>query len=388
LSTSVIHALVRVSPEPFLIIMILLGTILLIEITKKKQPVYPIWQPIFMGLILGAGLVTKLTYLPFLLLVLWFPRWRERILVITTCIGAFFLLTIPIWSQAPYIISWATKLVTKQGGYGSGPDGLLPPFQTLLSNLINLVRVEPFYFIILAILILWWIISWKSRTPDNQLERLRIPISIGILVIQLIMVMKFPSSHYMIPGLTWLGFIFLMGILKVQSIFSIGSTSFKVFRATLLILLIGSAVMNTFKFFNSTQSTIGKGHLETKIIDTFIRTNYSNCSIIPYYRASDLRYALLFGNNWAYGVFSESLTKLYPNTMSYNIWNQSFDSFMAQNLDDEVQNRLSRGECILLRGGANMDSYFSAQLVLDKIIVESNEWVYQLRAIPPKTISQ
>jgi hypothetical protein len=383
LSMTILRAMVRVSPEPLLTIMTLLVIILLIEVMEKKRPVYSIWYPILMGLILGAGLVTKLTFLPFLLLALWFPRLRDRILVITSCIGSFCLLTIPIWSRANYIIGWIKSLVFKQGYYGSGAKGLLPPFQTLMSNLIILIRVEPFYFIALAMLVLEYVLSWKSKTSENKLERLRVSLLSGIIGIQLIMVLKFPSSHYMIPGLTFLGFIFLMGILKFQSIYLIGSNNFKKFRLALLTLLIGLATINTFKFFSSTQS-INKDQLGTKKIDTFIQANYSSCIIIPYYGASDLRYALIFGNELAGNYFAESLTKFYPNTIQYNLWSRVFSSFTGENKENEIHNRLGRGECILLRGGSYIgptDYYYNSHFDLEKIIVESGEWVYRLKAI-------
>ena len=392
LSTSLISALSRVSVEPFLIITILLVTILLIDVTEKKQQVYPIWQLSIMGLLLGTGMVTKLTFVPFILLVSWFPSLRDRNLVRITFIATIFTLIIPIWSQANFnnFVRWVIGLVTKQGVYGSGSAGLFPPYKTFVLRIFDLAQVEPYYFIILGILIIWFIISLKNRTPENQLERSRGSISIGILVIQLILVMKFPSPHYLVPGLTWLGFIYIMGILKLESMFPIRSIKFKVIQATLLVLLIGSAVANTFTIFSLTRS-IEKVHLETIKIDAFIKAKYPNCSIIPYHGASDQRYVLEIGNNYAGRYFSEILTNLYPNTISYNIWGRYFTTFKVENKDVEIQNRLTRGECILLRGG-NLDGaldltspYYNAQLDLDKIIVETNERVYRLRAFRPKT---
>jgi len=398
LSRNVISALTRVSPEPLLLITILFTTIILFEVTEKKLPIYPIWQPIFLGLILGIGLVTKLTFLPFVLLIFWFPRLRDRILATAVFIGTIFLFTIPIWPHAKQIAGWIKGLVTKQGYYGSGPTGFFPPFKTLISNLNNLTQAEPFYFIVLAILILWCIIIWKSRSLDNKLERLRVFLSMGILIIQLIMVMKFPSPHYLVPGLSWLGFILLMGTLRLKTLvestscttvkyLSKLSTKFKIISTTLVTALFVSAIMNSFAIISSYQS-IEEVHLGTKKIDSLIKVNFTNCSIIPYYGASDLRYALMFGNDIAGRVFAESLTKIFPDTYSYTIWGRQFISFSGDTEDAEIQHRLSLGECILLRGGHYMDfandQYFNAQLVMDKKIVESNERVYLLRAILPK----
>jgi len=389
LSTSVILSLVRVSPEPFLIITVLLGTILLIEITEKKHTIYSAWHPILMGLFLGVGLVTKLTFLPFLLLALWFPRLRDRIIVITSFIVTFFLLTIPIWSRVNYFINWVKDLVIKQGSHGTGANSVLPPFQTMISNLITLVREEPFYFIILAVLILWCILIWRKRTPENQLERLRVSLSSGILVILLIFLIKFPQIRDMIPGLAWLGFIFLMGIFELKTKFSIGSKNYKIFRAAILILLLGLATINTFSFFNSTLASIGEAHLETQKIDTFLKSNYPDCNVITYYGASDQRFALLFGNTYAGNLFEKSLTNLYPNAIAYNVWTKTFRSPSEDLQYADIIHLLNNGECILLRGGASLysksSSLYNVKLKLVKIISYSHERVYQLKAILPKS---
>ena len=390
LSTSMIHSMARVSPEPFLVITVLLGTILLIKINDRKQPVYPLVQPILMGLFLGVGLVTKLTFLPFLLLVFWFPLWRDRMIVLITFICSFLIFTIPVWSRINYFVGWVTGLVTRQQSYGSGPQGLFPPFQTIIQNLKDLAGVEPFYFIFFVLLILYCIFIWKNRTPETRLERLRALLLLGILAIELIMVMKYGGSHYMVPGLTLLGFVFLVMILKMRSIFSDGSNNFKVIRATLLILLFGSAVLNTFIFFSTSRSIVA-AHSETEEINTFLQTNYANCTIIPYYGASSQTYALLFANGWAGDFFADSLSKIYPNTVGYNVWSHAFYSFSGENKDKETQDRLARGECILLRGrlqdpSPSTDSVPKyAQLSLEDIIVKNYERVYRIKAIIPQT---
>lgn len=385
LSFSAISALARVSVEPFLVITILFGILLLIEVGEKKEPVYPIWQPVLMGVFLGAGMVTKLTFLPFLLLVFWFPRRRDQIAAMITCIASFFLLTIPIWSRANDVIKWITGLITKQGPYGTGAEGLFPPFQTMLANLGTLFQFEPFYFVILIAFILWAVIIWKTRTPENRLERLRVSLSLGILVIQLILALKFPRPHYMLPGLIWMGFGFLMIVFKLQSISAGRAIPRTALRIVLCILFAGSAGVTTFRFVSLNQELTETRHLETQNIDAFIRANYPDCMIIPFYGASDQRYAVLYGNEWSGASFTESLEKLYPNMVSYHIWYRTFLSFSLKDQGEEIQRRLNQGECILMRGGPFMDSAssldYNPKLVMDKIMGESYERLYRLKAI-------
>jgi hypothetical protein len=63
---------------------------------------------------------------------------------------------------------------------------------------------------------------------------------------------------------------------------------------------------------------------------------------------------------------------------------------MSQNADEQIQNRLSEGECILLRGrltdpSPSMDQVTesSPQPVLEDIIVKGSERVYRFKAVLP-----
>lgn len=385
LSISIIHALARVSPDPFLIITVLLGTLLLVEINKNKLDHYPFWQSILMGLFLGIGIVTKIIFLPFLLLVFWFPRTRDRIIAFSTFIASILLLTIPIWSRYTYFLNWATNLITKQGSHGTGPQGVFPPPQTLMENLKQLVWLEPIFFIMLGFLVVYTIMIGKNRSLDNKLEFCRGLLVLCILVLQLIMSMKFPNPRYMIHTQVFLGYVFLMIIFKIKSTLSKNSYIHKIVRFSLMTILIGFGVMHTFIFFRISQTI--KTPSNTKIIDEIIKADYGQCKIIPYYGASDLSYALMFGNQYSDRYFSEPLSEIFPNAIEYDRWKQIIVSISGENKEDEIVNLLNKGNCILLRGGQLLfyEMNFHAQFDLIKIIDTGHEQLFQLININPKT---
>jgi hypothetical protein len=380
LSTSIITSLTRVSVEPFLIIVILLIMIVFAKLDYDPKPDKRGYC-IGIGLLLGAGIVTKLTFLPFFLLIFWFRKLKDRMMVITTTILSVLVFTLPIWSKINKIYSWVIGLIFKQGYYGLGDAGIYPGSSVIIRNIQSLVIQEPVFFIMffgLFFILLWCFISGQSLASKYTIE---LAISFSILLAQLLLTIKFPTPHYLIPSLTWLGFCFLQISRFIDAkIESRSHTRVNHFVTLFSIFLF--SVINFISISKDYQYSIG--HKATITTDAFLSTNYSNCLIIPYYGASDSTYSLQFGDDFAGNYYSKLLYQHYPKFFSYDIWAQTFNSYKSEISYSKIQEIIDHGNCILLRGGKWLDpsqGYPNPRLNLEKVYSTSSEDVFLLKSI-------
>src|SRR3954452_20936741 len=98
-----------------------------------------------LGAVLGAGIVTKITFAPLTLFVLTLPGIVSVALALFAAAVAMAFLTIPIWPKLGVMLDWQQRLLTHQGQYGDGPAGL-PPAASLADGAWTLLNDEPIFF--------------------------------------------------------------------------------------------------------------------------------------------------------------------------------------------------------------------------------------------------
>ena len=97
---------------------------------------------VWTGVLLAAGVVTKITFFPHAVMVLALPGWRLRRRFILAAAGAVIVLISPVWHKIPAIFRWVEGLLTRSGNYGSGEAGL-PSMEKLAANAMGLYDKEP-----------------------------------------------------------------------------------------------------------------------------------------------------------------------------------------------------------------------------------------------------
>jgi len=307
----------RVEPEPLLVATAyMLATIIVPFSTSSNADTDKSYRTAsIVGIILGFGVVTKITFAPLVLFILIFRGYKIRAFAIIVLLLTILALTIPIWDMLPKTADWIINLATHSGRYGHGNVGLPSPAK-LLSSVRLLWRAVPVLFYFIPILLIALLGITRYRKSANQTKLLLI--LFFVLISHLIIAIKHPCPHYLIPVMAFSCFILLSILLSCSNRYQKIST---ILITIVSILLIVMATKQTRK---------EKLHY-AKVSDHFTKlestASAAKCRIINYYRSSSIAYALQFGNGYARNNFQRRLREVYPDYLSYNIWGQFFTSF-------------------------------------------------------------
>jgi hypothetical protein len=363
-------ATTRVMPEPFLLF-ITYGLVffLLPLIFKQTYRVQTTRESIFLGFILGLGVVTKVTFVP-LVLLLWLPNTLKRkVYAFLSMIITFFLITLPIWNRYPIMVQWLIKLAIHNGRYGRGEVGI-GNADTLSQNLSGLIMSEPTYFALIGLLLLgaaslFWHRQKIEATTGRRHYFLMLALFMTILLGQTAITVKHPPIHYALPSMGLAGFILLLLITAPMTI-SVKET--KWIRYGVLVFLMGAmgimVVKTNERLISAQESIASVENIETLVIDS-----YAHCAVAAYYRNSSVTHALDFGDSFANRNFSQALERMYINNLFYGILAQRFHTFTTFFEKSEMETRLANGACVLLQGTPFADGYekHATSLLLERL---------------------
>ena len=349
--TSIIETTTRVKPEPVLMLAVIWLSLILIPVFAEKKFYTTLKQTIFLGVILGFGMATKITIFPLILLVLLSDSIKGKIYGLVSCIFSFLVFTIPIWPRYKKLGKWILDLAIHQERYGGGGVGI-PNLVILWNNLKGLFYSEPCFFIfvglflgLLMILVIKRNIS--SFLPIKQYLKV-ITIFSSIILIQIAITVKHPAVHYLLPSMCLIGIIIL-------AIFNIFKNNWpikiqeKIIIYTLGIFFLICITLSVKGSFDWSKS-MKKYCLNVNKIQDLINTQYQDCTVVRYYTSSSIENALSFGNAFAGKRYCEALEKLYPKTVVYSIWSKKFFDFCHEIKPNKLKERFQNGECFLMQG--------------------------------------
>lgn len=304
----------RLEPEPLLIACgYMLGTILVPVATDDLGETSSLPRAFIAGITVGIGLMTKVTFAPLLLFLLVFREKKAKILALIVLSVTIFILIIPIWERIPQFAKWLIRLAIYSGRFGYGDIGL-PATSTLLGNAIDLIKNAPLIFCFIPVL-LYLLLFIKRKLKFSSLYRLLI-ISFITLIICLAITIKHYAAHYIMQIIALSGFIFFIIALTF---------SFQKKIIFILSIICVFFINNAISQAEKNLEDINKFHdQQAKMQEAAIKYG---CRTVNYYRSSSPQYALMFGNNFAGDIYRNDLFKLYPEYLSYNVWDQRFWDF-------------------------------------------------------------
>jgi hypothetical protein len=342
------HVWTKVSPEPVLFAVTCLYVIAILYYYASENR-WSLKYILSFALLAGAGLATKATFLPLVLIPLFlFPGLKKKIIYLLSVVLSFVIFTIPAIPQYKNMYYWFRNMLSHTGKYGQGEKGFLD-LSTYFPNLLKIIQNNPvfgavtiaslFALIVFVVLRKMDANRWKDKPEASILLGLTAANSFGILLVA----KQYSADHYLIP-------VLLLSGISVFFIFKLLVKSEKI----ILPVLVCSLIL----YFSIIQppkikyAELGYRLTNEELISTqkIIDNNYSNYTKVYYYPYSMNKFsALNFGNVHTKHKLLSYLKEVYPNTYFYNYSHEIFQVWNAEiSLLDIIK---QNGNKILLVGG-------------------------------------
>ena len=315
------HAWSKVSPEPFLffITCIFVITILYFYSEKEKNS----WKYVFLFILIsGAGLGTKATFLPLIILpLIILPTIKKKIVYIAGIIPSFVLFTIPIIPEYKHMYYWFRDLINYSGIYGHGDKGFID-LKTYLPNILKIIKNNIGFSLIVAtgaIIILISIVKAYTMKKTMGWDHRILGGLVASSVFGVLLVAKhYHVNHYLIPILLLSG-ILLFFILKII-INDKSPTIIKKYALPVIVifivLLLSWRQPPILRKANKNYTISNEEMDSTRLM---IERDYHDYSIINYYTFSLNKFtALKFGDVYTKQRMLPYLKKIYPDTYFYD----------------------------------------------------------------------
>ncbi len=328
-------AVTGVSPEPLLIatclaLMIPLAPMVLRPESAEASANGP---AIAAGVIVGFGVITKVTFFPLAAVILLFPqkaqKWRFAVAAVVSSI--VFLL--PVATRLPAMSSWFTGLLTHEGHYGTGRVGI-PGAHELFANFLLLWRDEPVFFCLLVL--------YAAALPFAR-EKARTLLLTACIAVgaETAMVVKHPSTHYLLPAIILTAF--------VNSTLFVRRAETQRWGVVVMLALAGIGIARNVGAIRVWTDSLRTDRHNLAGLFAMERS-LPGCQIIGTYRSSLQTYALSFASDYSAAVHRETLEKLYHHALHYDPFSHRFLDFAYGEKTEDVKRQLSGGQCVLVEG--------------------------------------
>ena len=334
--------LIGVKPENFLIMtagLMIYGMIVFENKNQEKNTA----KAVFYGLILAVGISTKLTFLPFLLLLFFIRSNFGKLLSVITMMATLLVLNIKLYGT--FRLSWFTNIIFNGGRYGENRS---KPFIDIISDFGNIVLLKyPGVTIsIVLTIIIFSRSNYKRKLVESEIRLIFYSSLLMIFGLLLVIKESLPRDFVIIIPLIAFVLIIQLGALVHIKYFkniwgNIRLLPYMSLTLFISLIFISVIILNTYnKLFNS---EINSDNNEKYLFEEFhISKSLEGHVVITDYDAPTQYAALQFGNV----LYGESSVKLevddkYPTSLHIvgtNIYNgknekigcQFFPRFLAE----------------------------------------------------------
>ncbi len=390
-SRTILQELSNLRPERLLICFAVLFSVAILawlwRAPKKEERKGGYLFALLFGALVGMGLAVKVTFLPLALApLILLPGWRSRVMYVFTAPVTFLVCVIPALPTYRRFVSWITQIVTHTGRYGSGERGLFD-----LGNLPRLwpILVEEVFFSLLLVALataLAWL--WRRGQTTELPERFRRwpkgLFAIGLVgVAQLVMIMKHPNNHYLVPALCTAG----LGLVLLVELSKLWSKRMRRIGLVVVVLLAALLVQRDFHLISVHRREHAKIAEELFAVRRAMQGRFATARKVYYYRSSSQEYALAFGEAYTKGYFSVRLRKLYPDFYYYIGWRRK----QYRRFGEEVSltDIASDDVEVVFQGlpftrdiyPGDLDLVIPKGAILELVVPGKHEVIYRLKAI-------
>ena len=315
---TIFDSLTRVHPETLLLSVCNLAIIVLLDHVYPGSEKKSITKALWLGLVAGIGIVTKITFAPvFLLCIFFLSTWRSRLLFLFSAALSGFMFLLPAIGSLKRMGLWIIALLTHKGYYGAGESGFVD-LSLAAGFLKECVRDEPIFFVIFLLLTIITIYSTISKNKihghtQNQL--------IGFCLFNwtmILMVAKHPRIHYLIPllGLIILNVVIVINRFQVLNIIGIRKAA----QAGAIVVVLSLSCLQVGSLVKMAKGKKELASLQLAAAHFADLLKEKNLYVISSYRSSNLMFALYLGNGFAGNLYGNKLAEMYPNSIFYSVW--------------------------------------------------------------------
>ncbi len=297
-----------------------------------KQDRYSLkkWAVIF-GVISGFGIVSKIIFLPLMLIPIFLLRTRKHILTyLITTIISFIVLTIPIVIRYPSMAWWFVNLLIHSGIYGAGDISVIDSSK-YIDSLIQLFKGNPVYsiiFIITATALLAFMIRQKLANASKKHNDLIIILAVFLVqAAGFIITAKHPKVAYLLP----------YELLVCIPLIIIIDRTLSYRRSLFINYLIKGIIILPLIYFGARNSISQKKKLyfndKLKLNEqAWDIARSSGKAVIAVNPGPSPVSAMFFGNVYAADKYSNELEQSYPDRFIFDTYKNSIVNWQRQTL--------------------------------------------------------
>ena len=364
-STEIFYGLIIDTPENLLIfcsLFLIASLIYYIFRINSENPV-PVKLILTWGIICGAGLVTKLNFIPVLLIPFFLIRGlKGKFYFLTFTLITFLILFSPALYNISNFLSWIEKLFINNGRYGNGEATIINE-STFLSNIRLIFTKDKLFSFAYFLCLVTLITGWYSKLRKSGIvisaelrKRSRLLLLIFISMnLQILLVAKHYSQYYMIPSFMLASLILMLSALIYAEYFKSITFGIKLSQMiTLLIILVSS--FSLYKIIYSYYEG-EEQRLEAEKIVNLVTGKYSEDLVISGFGSASKDCALSFAVQYAAGqraFYNIILNEKLHSHIFYNPWINSIYSTIDNN---QTKKLISESRKIILQ----INSYGSVE---------------------------
>ena len=331
-SMEIFYGYIIVTPDNFLIpvTLCLVGTCIYYLYSEKETSESSYSVVLIFALITGAGMATKLNFLPMTIIPLLLIKGvKKKILFAAVSVFVFHILIFPAISNYTQFTEWVTRLILYSGHYGEGDPTVINKSEYIM-HLSLVFTKDPFFTFSYLIMIITLVICiFNKRMTENGSDipvkkELKLLIAIFIAVsFQILIVAKQYRQHYMIPS-------FLLSVFYLSLCASVLSFHFKKLKVqySYMIIFVLLSVWTIYQI--NLNYNLGKYQRnEAFKIEKYINENYPDKFFISTYSSANRQTALAFAVSYAGSQterYRTELRKQQKNLVFYNPWIKQFES--------------------------------------------------------------
>lgn len=250
-------------------------------------------RAIVVGVFLGLGTASKITFFPFFVLALVPARARPICIALSAGLLSLLIFLLPMIDKLKGTFNWLTGVATHQGHYGEGAAGFID--WAMIPQRVRVIASAEPLLMVAAISLTAVILLSKSR--DKWTAGVMVA-AIGAL---LFLVLKHFSIHYLMPAVAVAPVAIVWALNRY-----IRRRSPYVIAAMIALVLGAASMQGTVSTFASDRAV--RNENEKAVNDVLAR--YQNPVVIGAYRANYKPWAIQFGLTWADRKFA----RLVPNS--------------------------------------------------------------------------